>query len=107
MTKCYQVVISEMAFVDIIAIKKYIKDRLKNDISAVKISKEIISRIKSLKTFPERFQIVNDDNHELSGLRITHVGSYNIYYRVDNANSIVNVDRVLYGGVDIRKIAIN
>lgn len=89
---------------DILIIKLYIKNTLKNPNSAKQISGEIIDKIYSLDFSPERYVEV-----ELHGIRIRKmpVRNYNVFYSVDKDNQIVTVVRILYSGVDINKVAIN
>ena len=103
--KQFRVFHSDESYSDLRSIFRYICINLWNHIAANNLYEKIEKRIDSLEFCPERFQLVDNDNPCLCGLRVTHVDNFNIYYRVDNEKEIVTIVRVLYCGVDLNNIA--
>lgn len=103
----YLVVQSTKSLNDIDSIFFYISEILENKQSAILIFQKIKARIDSLELFPERFQCIKDTPVNLKDMRATYVGKYTIYYRVNKEEMIVNVDRVIYSGIDISQLAID
>ena len=62
---------------------------------------EIRDMIDSLDVMPGRFALYD----EKKNIRKLSVRKYNVYYSIDSSSNIVRIYRVLYGGVDIRKVA--
>ena len=107
MTDKYIIIYSDEALNDIDSIFNYISNKLQNFVSAVRIFYLIKDKINSLNSFPERFQLATVNGKQIDNLRIMHVGKYNVYYCVNNSKLIVTVMRIIYGGADITKIAID
>ena len=57
--------------------------------------------IRSLSEMPERFAVYENENGRHRDFRRMIVKKYLVLYQVENANHLVTVVRVLYGGMDI------
>lgn len=101
----YNIVVSKLAEFDILNIKKYIKYILLNEYSANRIVENIVKQILDLNTFPKKCAVFI--TLEGKAIRRLTVEKYNVYYFVDENNFIINVLRVVYGGVDLSQIAIS
>lgn len=107
MTDKYSVVYSPAARNDLFAIRRYIADKLKAPSTATKLAKRIRDSIKELDTSPERYVRVDWEPWHSMNMRHFPVGSYEIFYVVDNENAIVTIVRIFYGGRDIENIIAN
>lgn len=100
----YKIVVNTQASKDLLIIKLYIKEVLKNPYSAIKICNQIKEAMQSLSFSPERFQEINIGRYKV---RRMPVGRYNIYYLVDKVTYTVKVIRILFGGKDIEHVAVS
>ena len=82
------------------SIYNYIKNELCNPISARSIVSLIKEEIVSLKTMPERIQLVNEEPWSSLGVRRDRVKNYYIYYLVDSENKVVHVVGIIYARRD-------
>ena len=105
--KKYLVIRSAHAHSDLDGICLYVSIISGDTNLANKIFTNITNKIKSLETFPERFQVINNAPEWLSGLRAMYVGKYIVYYVVDNTAYIVNIIRIVHSGIDISQLAID
>ena len=102
----YLVIRSEKAAENIEDIYHYIAFVLDNLKAAQDIYYEINKRIDSLVYYPQRFQLIQNNVLDITGLRATHVGKYTIYFLVEDNHYVVRVLAVLYSGMDINKAAL-
>lgn len=105
--KKYVVVHSEKVVQDIDDIYSYISVDLNNPKAAHDLYIKIKATIKSLEYSPKRFRLVDNDNPNLIGVRIAHVGKYNIFYKIEDGHKVVLVLSILYSGVDIKKLKLD
>lgn len=101
----YSITYSNLAKNDLVGIKKYIKYVLLNEYSANRIIKDIQNHINDLRLFPKKYVICMQlEDKEIR--RIT-IGKYNVYYFIDDNELIINILRIVYGGVDISQVALD
>ncbi len=93
----YSVKLSSKAVKDIKQIIKYIKKELKEPIIAAKYAELFIKETSELEHFPERHPIIPEDEVKFKNVRRLPVKNYNVFYRINEDNKIVTVERVLYG----------
>ena len=97
----YKIVFSTLASLDIALIKSYIKWKLNNPSSAETIVNKIETVIRSLDCFPLRYPVTSSVG---KNIRRIPIKKYNIYYSVNESEKTVTIMRILYAGIDIRKI---
>ena len=94
----YKIKFSKEAKNDYFNIIRYIKYDLLEPIIANKYLKLINEEINKLKYNPQRFSIVDDIEikkcYEIHKLIIKN---YIVFYRINEKNKIVNIERILYG----------
>lgn len=103
--KKYLVIRSEKVAENIEDIYHYISFNLSNQKAAQDIYYAINKRIDSLEYYPQRFQLIQNEDLSTIGIRATHVGKYNIFYRIEEGHYVVHVLAVLYSGIDINQAA--
>ena len=81
-------------------IYKYIKNELSAPLAARRIVTLIKEEISSLKTSPERIQLVSEEPCFSLGVRRDRVKNYYIYFMVDDVNKIVHVADIIYARRD-------
>ena len=81
-------------------IYKYIKNELSAPIAARRIVTLIKEEISSLKTSPERIQLVSEEPWFSLGVRRDRVKNYYIYFMIDDVNKIVHVADIIYARRD-------
>ena len=92
--KIYQVIISEEARCDLDSIYEYIAFDIKNPIGADKVIDSILNKCIRLSVFPKASAIRYIINEKK--LRFTRVGKYTIIYYVDDKESTVCIESVIY-----------
>lgn len=97
MTEKYKVLLSIKAKEDLKSIVFYIKNNLKEPSIARKYAKVIQEEITSLSYFPQRNAIINDETIINLKIRKIVVKNYIIFYKINEENNIVNIERILYG----------
>ena len=97
---CYHVDFALQAKEHLQSIYNYIKNELCNPVSARRIVSLIKEEIISLKTMPERIQLVNEEPWSSLGVRRDRVKNYYIYYLVDSENKVVHVVGIIYARRD-------
>ena len=103
----YTIIYSPAARDDLFAIRRYIAEKLKAPAAAAKLAKRIRDSIKKLDTSPERHVRVEWEPWHSMNLRHYPVGNYEIFYVVDNENTVVTITRIFYGGRDIENMLAN
>ena len=98
----YVVITSGIASVDIVEIAYYLSIHEGVD-TATNILNKIYKSIESLDMFPNRYKEI-----EVDGIHFREmiVGKFRIIYSVDSLNYVVVIEKILYTGRDISKIAI-
>ena len=97
MTEKYQVLLSIRAKEDLKNIVFYIKHDLKEPAIASKYAQIIKNEIKALSYFPQRNEIIDDNTIVDLKIRKLIIKNYIAFYRINEKDNIVNVERVLYG----------
>ena len=81
---------------------KNIKDYISQDNppAAQKLTDTIKTRIESLQTMPRKYE----EYSENPAFRKIVVGSYLVFYKIDEAKKVVKIHRVLHGKQNISKM---
>lgn len=97
MSEKYKIELSVKAKEDIKSIILYIKNNLNEPSIANKYAKTIKEEIKTLEYSPKRFAFIDDDSiKDLEVIKL-NIKNYLAFYRVNEKEKIVNVERILYG----------
>ena len=100
----YQIHFLENALEDLKEIVSYIAHTLRNPLTAEKLSKEILSQIKNLATFPYQcpaYQTLYPLSHEFRRLRVKN---YFIFYWIEEDKHEVIIARVIYARRNIQNL---
>ena len=100
MTEKYKVLLSIKAKEDLKNIVFYIKNNLREPVIASKYVKIIKDEIKLLSYFPQRNEIIDDDIIKDLKIRKLIIRNYIAFYRINEENNIVNIERILYSASD-------
>ena len=93
----YKIQLSIKAKNDIKSIVKYIKDYLLEPVIADNYAKLIQKEIKNLEYFPQKFAVIDNEMIEIEGVRKLVIKNYIAFYRINENDKIVNIERVLAG----------
>lgn len=93
----YKIQLSIKAKNDIKNIVRYIKDVLLEPLIAEKYAKLIEKEIKSLGHCPQKFAVIDKGIIGIDNIRKLIIKNYIAFYRINETDRIVNVERVLYG----------
>lgn len=96
----YKVKLSIQAKNDYKSIIRYIKYELLEPIIAEKYSKLIKNELNSLEYQPQKFSIIDYDIIKKYNFRKLIIKNYIAFYRINEDEKIVNVERILYNGTD-------
>ena len=96
----YKVKLSIQAKEDYKSIIKYIKYKLLEPNIAERYAELIKDEINTLKYNPQKFAIIDHDIIKEYKLRKLIIKNYIVFYRINEDENIVNVERILYGGTD-------
>ena len=96
MAEKYKVLLSTKAKEDLKNIVFYIKNNLKEPSIASKYAKIIKDEIKKLGYLPQKNAIIDDDIIIDLKIRKLIIKKYIVFYRINEKNNIVNVERILY-----------
>ena len=96
MAEKYKVLLSTKAKEDLKNIVFYIKNNLKEPSIASKYAKIIKDEIKKLSYLPQKNAIIDDDTIIDLKIRKLIIKKYIVFYRINEKNNIVNVERILY-----------
>lgn len=99
-----KVVFSQSAEHDLIDVEYYIFFELENPRASDRIVDGIIDTIKSLRTFPAGYPLVQDTILKRIGIRMTHFENYNIFYTYNEMEDVIYVIRILYNRTDWQNI---
>ena len=94
--KAYKIVVDFPAKQDLLDIRRYITNTLKEPVIAKRIYTSIKAAILTLASTPMRQSIVREEPYTSLGVRVLSVENYTVFYIVDEPIKQVNVFRVLY-----------
>ena len=97
MDEKYEIKLSIKAKDDLKSIVLYIKNNLNEPAIANKYAKIIREEIKTLEYSPQKFAIIDDSSVKDLNFRKLIIKNYIAFYRINEENKIVNVERILYG----------
>ncbi|MBR3415017.1 type II toxin-antitoxin system RelE/ParE family toxin [Candidatus Saccharibacteria bacterium] len=104
MPRRYRVVILDRARRDIENAFGYIFFELSNPIAAYATYDGIISKIRSLETFPSGYSTLDIGPWSGMGYRKVHYKNYTIIYKVDETKELVVITNVIYSHRDFSAI---
>ena len=93
----YKIQLSIKAKNDIKNVVRYIKYELLEPSIAEKYANLIEKEIKSLEHCPQKFAIIDREIIGSDNVRKLIIKNYIAFYRINENNRIVNIERVLYG----------
>ena len=96
MDEKYKINLSIKAKDDLKSIVLYIKNNLNEPAIANKYAKIIREEIQTLEDSPQKFAIIDDSSIKNLNIRKLIIKNYIAFYRVNEENKIVNVERILY-----------
>ena len=96
----YDIKLSNQAKEDYKSIIRYIKYKLLESNIAERYAELIKNEINTLKYNPQKFAIINHDTIKQYKFRKLIIKNYIAFYRINEDEKIVNVERILYGGTD-------
>ena len=96
----YKVQLSIQAKNDYKSIIRYIRYELLEPIIAEKYAELIRNELNSLEYQPQKFAIIDYDIIKKYNFRKLIIKNYIAFYRINEDEKIVNVERVLYNGTD-------
>jgi len=79
----------------------YIHDILLEPVTAEKLTNSIMDAVDSLDQFPFRHRLYAKEPWHSQGLRVLPVGNYLIFYLPVEAENVVTIVRIMYGGRDV------
>ena len=97
MDEKYEIKLSIKAKDDLKSIVLYIKNNLNEPAIANKYAKIIREEIKTLEYSPQKFAVIDDRSVKDLNFRKLIIKNYIAFYRVNEENKVVNVERILYG----------
>ena len=97
MDEKYEIKLSIKAKDDLKSIVLYIKNNLNEPAIANKYAKIIREEIQTLGYSPQKFAVIDDSSVKDLNIRKLIVKNYIAFYRVNEENKVVNVERILYG----------
>lgn len=96
----YKVLLSMQAKNDYKEIINYIKYELLEPAIAKKYANLIKNELTSLEYQPNKFPIINYEVIKKYQFRKLVIKKYIAFYRINNKDKVVNVERILYGASD-------
>lgn len=100
MSEKYKIELSIKAKEDIKSIVLYIKNNLNEPSIASKYAITIKEEIKTLEYSPKKFAITDEDSIKDLNIRKLNIKNYIAFYRVNEKEKVVNIERILYGASD-------
>jgi addiction module RelE/StbE family toxin len=97
----FKIKFSEQAADDLNDIINYICDVLINPIAAERFFNELDEKLESICEFPRMFPLHQNERLNAMNVRFAVVGSYLLFYLIDDSQAVVNILRILYGKRDI------
>ena len=98
----YKVELSIQAKEDYKSIIRYIKYKLLEPNIAERYAELIKNEINTLKYNPQKFAIIDYDIIKQYKFRKLIIKNYIVFYRINEVEKIVNVERILFGEMDWR-----
>lgn len=98
----YKIKLSKDARNDYFNIIRYIKYTLVEPTIADKYANLINQEIKKLEYTPQRFAVIPSNIIKYNNIRKLIVKNYIVFYRINENEKIVHIERILYGGTDWR-----
>lgn len=96
----YEIQLSMKAKNDLKSIIKYIKYELLEPTIALKYAQMIRQEIKKLEYLPKKFATISPEIIKYNNVRKLVIKNYIAFYRIDENEKIVNIDRILYGSAE-------
>ena len=96
----YKVQLSIQAKNDYKSIIRYIRYELLEPIIAEKYAELIRNELNSLEYQPQKFAVIDYDIIKKYNFRKLIIKNYIAFYRINEDEKIVNVERILYNGTD-------
>ena len=100
----YRIDIAEPAENDLREIAKYISSQLNAPTTALNMIQTLKAAISKLETMALAFPLVRDDRLASLGYRLLIVKNYIAFYRVNEDERTVEVDRILYSRRDWKNL---
>lgn len=98
--KKYKVQLSNQAKNDYKGIIRYIKYQLLEPAIAEKYAELIKNELNGLEYQPQKFAVIDYDIIKKYNFRKLIIKNYIAFYRINEDEKIVNVERILYNGTD-------
>ncbi len=96
----YRVFMTRSAAEDLTDISIYIRDEIREPVTAIKLVEKIKVAVMSLALYPMRHNLVADEHLAAQGFRKIIIDNYIAFYIVSEKEQIVTVVRILYGKRD-------
>ncbi len=96
----YKILLSVQAKNDYKNIIRYIKYNLLEPIIAERYVNLIKSELSKLEYQPQKFAIIDYDIIREYKIRKLIIKNYCVFYRINENDKIVNIERILYSGAD-------
>ncbi len=96
----YKIKLSKDARIDYLNIIRYIKYSLVEPIIADRYAKLIKEEIQKLEYNPQKFAIIDLNLKDNSNIRKLVIKNYIAFYRVNENEKVVNIERILYGAMN-------
>jgi len=68
---------------------------------AERLFREIRRKLDLLREHPQMFPLYHDDRLRIQGYRLVVIGSYLLFYLIDDKSLTVDIVRILYGKRDV------
>ncbi len=92
----YNIIITKNAEHDILETARYISFELQNPYAANSLLDLIDDKVNSLSEMPTRHKLVDDEFLSKQGFRAIQIKNYTLFYRVNEIENTVVVQRFLY-----------
>jgi plasmid stabilization system protein ParE len=92
----FKVIIEPAAVSDLRGIVRYIKETLKEPVTAKRIYRTLKEQIITLDKLPLRHPLLYEEEFAMRGLRKAPAENYLVFYAVDEAPREVHILRILY-----------
>ena len=100
----YKLIVAEEAHADIEEVVAYIVHKLKNPGAAGGFLAEVEHCYRCIAENPQMYSFCSDESLQRKGYRKAVIGNYLALYRVDEAQKIVFIVRVIYASRDYVKL---
>ncbi len=100
----YKIKFSKDARNDYFNIIRYIKYKLFEPDIANNYAKMIKEEINKLEYTPQSFAIIPNDTIKYNNIRKLIIKNYIVFYRVNESDKMVNIERILYGASNWEEI---